>query len=287
MEAAKGYKIKMQQASDVILRGVVYDVTVPVTLQQGWNWVGCPLYNTTTLTAALANYVPQEGDKVVGLDAFATYEDGKWQGSLTSLQPGQSYLFYATQGQEFCWQSLSPLKTNSRRYAPAEQAEDGAWQTDIHAYPDVMTLVADVQADDEVSLDGRYYVGAFCEDECRGVGVLDGDLLFMNIHGEGTDRIEFRLLDAQGEVYGSANAALFQAQTQLGTVQQPYPLFFGSQDVIDEIKPTIASSSKIRSVQYYNLQGQRIFNVQCSMFNGIKIRKEIYEDGTVRVFKSL
>lgn len=294
LEAAKGYKIKMQQASDVILRGVVYDVTVPVTLQQGWNWVGCPLYNTTTLTAALANYVPQEGDKVVGLDAFATYEDGKWQGSLTSLQPGQSYLFYATQGQEFCWQSLSPLKTNNRRYAPAEQAEDGAWQTDIHAYPDVMTLVADVQADDEVSLDGRYYVGAFCEDECRGVGVLDGDLLFMNIHGEGTDRIEFRLLDAQGEVYGSANAALFQAQAQLGTVQQPYPLFFGSQDVIDEIKPTIASSSKIRSVQYYNLQGQRILNSnfknQDSKFSpshGIKIRKEIYEDGTVRVFKSL
>ena len=292
LEAAKGYKIKMQQASDVILRGVVYDVNTPVTLQQGWNWIGCPLYNATTLTAALANYVPQEGDKVVGLDAFATYEDGKWQGSLTMLQPGQSYLFYTAQEQGFCWQSLSPLKASGRRYAPAVQAEDGAWQADIHAYPDVMTLVADVQADEKVSLDGRYYVGAFCEDECRGVGVLDGDLLFMNIHGEGTDRIVFRLLDAQGEVYGSANAALFQAQTQLGTVQQPYSLFFASQDVIDEIKPVIASSSKIRSVEYYNLSGQRISNSQLSTLNsqlknGVIIRKVTYEDGSVRVFKSL
>ena len=285
LEAAKGYKIQMQKATDVTLRGAVYDVNMPVSVHAGWNWLGCPLYNATTLEAALKNYVPQEGDKVVGLDAFATYENGQWQGSLTTLQPGQSYLFYTTQEQEFCWQSLSPLKTRSRHYAPAVQSEDGAWQTDIHAYPDVMTLVASVQADGQVSLDGRYYVGAFCGDECRGVGVLDGDLLFMNIHGEKADPLMFRLLDAQGEVYGAANTAMFRAQTQLGTVQEPFSLLFASQDVIDEIKPIISSSSKIRSVEYYNLQGQRIPNVQCSTFNGIKIRKEIYEDGSVKVTK--
>jgi hypothetical protein len=282
LKAAKGYKIRMKQAFDVTLRGPVYDVKTPVTLQQGWNWVGCPLYNATNLTAALANYVPQEGDKVVGLDAFATYENGQWHGSLASLQPGQSYLFYTTREQEFCWQSLSPLKTRSRRYASIVQTEDGAWQTDIHAYPDVMTMVASVQADEQVSLDGRYYVGAFCEDECRGVGVLDGDLLFMNIHGEGTDHLVFRLLDAQGEVYGAVNTAQFQSQTQLGTVQEPYPLMFASQDVIDEIKPVIASSSKIRGVQYYNLSGQRIVGGKS---DGIVIRKVIYEDGSVKVSK--
>jgi hypothetical protein len=118
------------------------------------------------------------------------------------------------------------------------------------------------------------------------VGVLDGDLLYMNIHGEGADRLMFRLLDVQGEVYGAANSALFQSQTQLGTVQQPYPLYFGSQDVIDEIKPVIASASKIRNVEYYNLSGQRMLNAQCSMFNGVVIRKVIYEDGSVKVSKS-
>ena len=285
LEAAKGYKIKMLQPSDVTLRGAIYDVNKPVALQQGWNWIGCPLYNATTLTSALANYTAEEGDKVVGLDAFATYEGGQWNGSLTTLQPGQSYLLYATREQEFCWQSLSPLKMRNRHYVPTVQTEDGAWQTDIHAYPDVMTLVANVQTDDQISLDGKYYVGAFCGDECRGVGVFDGDFLYMNIHGEGADCLSFRLLDAQGEVYGSANTALFQSQIQLGTVQQPYLLFFGSQDVIDEIKPVIASPSKIRSVQYYNLQGQRILDVQSSMFKGIIIRKIIYEDGSVKVAK--
>ena len=285
LEAARGYKIKMQKATDVILRGVVYDVSVPVTVQPGWNWVGCPLYNATNLEAALNGYTPQEGDKVVGLDAFATYEDGKWHGSLSTLQPGQSYLFYTTREQKFCWQSLSPLKTHNRRYAPTAQSEDGAWETDIHAYPDVMTLVANVQVDEQISLDGRYYVGAFYGDECRGVGVLDGDLLFMNIHGEKADRITFRLLDARGEVYGAANTTVFHSQTQLGTVQEPYSLMFASQDVIDEIKPVIASSSKIRTVEYYNLSGQRIPNVQGAGFNGIIIQRVIYEDGSVKVSK--
>lgn len=283
LKAAKGYKIQMEKAADVTLRGAIYDVNTPVTVLPGWNWIGCPLYNATNLEAALKGYVPQEGDKLVALDAFATYENGQWRGSLTTLQPGQSYLFYTSQEQEFCWQSLSPLKTRSRHYAPTAQTEDGAWQADIHAYPDVMTLVASVMADERVSLNGRYYVGAFCGDECRGVGILEDDMLFMNIHGDGNDRLTFRLLDAEGEVFEAANTAMFHAQTQLGTIKEPYTLMFASQDVIDEIKPVIASSSKIHAVEYYNLSGQRISNSQLK--NGIIIRKVIYEDGSVKVSK--
>lgn len=281
LEAAKGYKIKMQQDATVTLRGVPYDVNEPVALRSGWNWIGCPLYNATTLEAALANYVPQEGDKIVGLDVFATYENGQWNGSLKTLQPGQSYLFYTTQQQTFCWQSLSTQAAPRRRYARALQAEDGAWQTDIHAYPDVMTLVARVEADEQVSLDGAYYVGAFCGDSCRGVGVLDGDLLYMNIHGERPDQLSFRLLDSEGEVYGSLERLFFESGKQWGTLKWPYILFFASQDILDEIKPAVAASGKIRSVQYYNLSGQRIAQPE----SGICIRKVIYEDGSIKVSK--
>ena len=281
LEAAKGYKVKMQESAAVTLRGIPYDVTVPVALEAGWNWIGCPLYNATTLEAALANYVPQEGDKIVGLDVFATYEEGQWNGSLKSVQPGQSYLFYTTQAQEFCWQSLSPQKARSRHYAKAVQAEDGAWQTDIHAYPDVMTLVARVVADEQINLDEPYYVGAFCGDDCRGVGVLEGDLLYMNIHAEEGEPLVFRLLDSENEVYNAYGQASFSACTQLGTVQKPYVLWFASQDILDEIKPTVASSSKVRTIQYFNLSGQMISKPE----QGICIRKVIYEDGSSKTTK--
>ena len=145
-----------------------------------------------------------------------------------------------------------------------------------------MTLVATVDADEGISLDQPYYVGAFCGEECRGVGVLDGDLLYMNIHGEGTtEKIEFRLLDSGGEVYNSVGCYSFQACKQIGSVQRPCPLWFASQDIIDEIKPVIATSDKVRTIQYFNLSGQRIAKPE----NGICIRKVIYEDGSVKVSK--
>lgn len=286
LKAAKGYKIKMRQASDVTLRGPIYNVEKPVVLHRGWNWIGCPLYNATTLEAAFANYVPEEGDKLVGLDVFATYENGQWNGTLTTLQPGQSYLLYTAQDQDFCWQSLSPVKSHSKRYAPARQAQDDTsqpWPLDIHAYPDVMTVVAEVQTEGQISLEGRYYVGAFCGDECRGWGVMDEDVLFMNIHGEDADRLVFRLIDADGEVYETPSYVLFQSLKQLGTMQEPFPIWFGSQDILDEIKPALASSSAVRAIQYFNLSGQLIARPE----GGICVRKVIYEDGSVQVTKIL
>ena len=106
----------------------------------------------------------------------------------------------------------------------------------------------------------------------------------MNIHGEVTgDNIVFRLLDAEGEVYGSLGYVAFQACKQLGTVQKPYRLWFASQEVIDEIKPAFASSGKVKRTEYYNLAGQM---VNSKWRDGkCVIRKVIYEDGSVKVTK--
>ena len=298
LDEGMGYKIKMAEAGSVTLRGPIFDVSWPVTLHGGWNWIGCPLSYATMLEEALANYTPQEGDKIVGLDVFSTYENGEWHGSLKFLQPGQSYLLYTPTEQEFCWYSFSTMKSRSKRYAPAKKAhallsalEDettpdsqlSTFNYDIHAYPDVMTMVASVEADEGISLEEPYYVGAFCGDTCRGVGILEDGLLYMNIHGMGDQaaRITFRLLDANGDVYNSMGYVKFQDCKQLGTVQKPVLLWFASQEVIDEIKPALASSGKIKTVQYFNLSGQQIVSPQSSIY----IRKEIYEDGSSRIKK--
>lgn len=312
LEAAKGYRIKMQRAATVTLRGAIYDVSTPVTLQRGWNWIGCPLFNATTLEVALANYVPEEGDRLVGLDVFATYKDGQWHGTLTALQPGQSYLLYTSRPQDFCWQSLSPIKSRSKRYAPTQaplldeeiiNGQSSIFNVNLHAYPDVMTMVAEVKTDEGQMDNGQYLVGAFCGDECRGVGITipqeDGrELVFMNIHGEapsptlpqGGGSLVFRLMDADGEVYETGGSIDFRPQAQLGDVHAPHLLWIGSGDIPDEIKPAMASSSQIRKIQYFNTAGQQIHNGQSSMGsgqwnNGIIIRKEIYEDGSTRVTK--
>ena len=117
----------------------------------------------------------------------------------------------------------------------------------------------------------------------------------MNIHGDGTvNDIVFRLMDAQGEVYEAAGSVAFHPQTQLGDVHDPHLLWVGNGGIPDEIRPALASASKITSVQYFNLAGQQIQTPSNSPVMGrtkslpswgglegsVIIRKEIHEDGS-------
>ena len=168
-----------------------------------------------------------------------------------------------------------------RRYQSARQTQDAAWQTDIYAYPDVMTMVAEVSAEGDICLDGTYYVGAFVDGECRGVGVTEDGKLYMNIHGEKPDRIAFRLLDAEGECYETDKDVVFQSLATLGSHTAPYPLTFYTQDVLDDITPSTASDKEVRSVTYHNMAGQQVQHPS----EGIYIKIVRYADGTTKVSK--
>lgn len=276
-----GYKLKMKQDADITLRGNIFDISTPVSLHEGWNWVGVPLYNVTTIEAALAELQAEDGDMIVGQDAFAVYSGGIWHGSLSAVSPGQAYMIRTGKAQTFHWNSLSPAKSRMRRYQSARQTQDAAWQTDIYAYPDVMTMVAEVSAEGDICLDGTYYVGAFVDGECRGVGVTEDGKLYMNIHGEKPDRIAFRLLDAEGECYETDKDVVFQSLATLGSHTAPYPLTFYTQDVLDDITPSTASDKEVRSVTYHNMAGQQVQHPS----EGIYIKIVRYADGTTKVSK--
>ena len=276
----KGYKMQMRQATDITLRGQLYDTSLPVSLQAGWNWLGVPLRNATALTAALEHLTPSEGDQIVGLEGFAIYEDGAWRGSLTKLEPGLAYLFKVGQAQDLKWNDLSQgQRIRERRYISAQREDMAPWNFNLHAYPNVMTMVARLETDG-LDLTQGYYLGAFCEDECRGVAKMEDDLLCLNIHGEGGENIQFRLLDAEGNEYVSEEKEAMVNLELLGSFGTPYLLHFNAGNVEDVIRDTMATSGRIVSVQYFNLSGQRI-----SQPEGICIQRTQMSDGTVRVKK--
>ena len=280
IDHTQGYKLNMKQTADVTLRGHLYDTSVPVQLQRGWNWVGIPLKNATALTAALKNYVPTSGDQVVGQQGFVTYESGTWKGTLTQLEPGQAYLFKVGQAQQLKWNDLSQgSRVRQRRYESSRRDDTAPWTLDIHAHPNVMTMVAQLEAD-ELDLSAGYCLGAFCEDECRGIAKLDDGLLYMNIHGEGGEDIQFRLLDAEGNQYAARERASMANLQSLGSPAVPYLLHVGRCDMEDVIRDATASPARVVSVQYYNLSGQRISQPQ-----GVCVQRVILADGTVRVKK--
>ncbi len=272
IKPSTGYKIKMTSQTDVTLRGELFDVNTPVNVKQGWNWLGCPLYNATTIDVALKNYIPTEGDAIVGINGFTTYENGVWEGTLTSLQPGQAYLIKCNTAQTFCWNSMSTaVLRKARRYnTPEVDSSVGHyWQADIHAYPNVTCIIASMETEDAMT--SYCTVAAFCNDECRGIAQEVNGLLYMNIYGNGGEHLQFKYMDATGAIHSIDQTLTLTPEHVTGSRNYPFRLTVGGSDV--ETNP--ADSSRVVSTTYYTLDGLRISQPT----TGIYIKHTIYTDG--------
>ena len=121
----------------------------------------------------------------------------------------------------FCYSS-QPAATVSPSRQKVSQLQ-APWDCDIHRYPDLMALVCRVESDMLLS---SHVVGAFCGDECRGIGVQIGDLVFLIVHGTlgSGERIGFRLYDVETDEEQPLAETLTLDVNCLGTPRQPLSL---------------------------------------------------------------
>ena len=72
---------------------------VPITLNQGWNWISYPYARPMTIQEALTGFTPLAGDVISSqTNGSATYLNGQWRGNLTTLIPGQGYMYKSMDG---------------------------------------------------------------------------------------------------------------------------------------------------------------------------------------------
>ena len=87
------YMIIVQTACEIALEGApLVPAEHPVTISNGTNWIGCPLSESMTLTAAFAGF-PANQDVVKSKTASATWNGRRWVGQLDTLVPGQGYIY--------------------------------------------------------------------------------------------------------------------------------------------------------------------------------------------------
>ena len=91
------YKIMTTGTCTLVLSGpVAVSANHPITLNQGWNWIGNPVSEAQTVTSALSGFTPEEGDIIKGQDAYATYSTVTgWTPSDFTLNPGEGYMYYS------------------------------------------------------------------------------------------------------------------------------------------------------------------------------------------------
>jgi hypothetical protein len=68
----------------------------PITINQGWNWIGFPSGVAMSLEAAFADFA-QEGDKIRNSESQNEYDpEWGWNGDFDTLEPSQGYMYYST-----------------------------------------------------------------------------------------------------------------------------------------------------------------------------------------------
>ena len=97
------YQIKLNSACEITLEGIpLVPAEHPVIISNGVNWIGFPLNEGMTLTEAFAGF-PANQDVVKSKTSSATWNGQRWVGQLTTLEPGQGYIYQskATENKTF------------------------------------------------------------------------------------------------------------------------------------------------------------------------------------------
>ncbi|MBR3710569.1 MAG: choice-of-anchor J domain-containing protein [Bacteroidales bacterium] len=94
LDVAQMYEIYVSAACTITLNGAPVDPTEhPVTVHNGTNWIGFPHSESMSLNDAF-DFTPTNGDILKSKNNGSTiYTNGQWRGELTTLVPGQGYIY--------------------------------------------------------------------------------------------------------------------------------------------------------------------------------------------------
>lgn len=287
----ESYKLKVSENSDYTWSGNgSKPETTMMTLRKGWNWIGYVPVSSNDLSAALAGVTPSENDIIKCLDDFATYSGGRWVGTLTQLKPGEGYLYYAANPATFNYPAIRvfPVSTQAGARAIAS-LNSSPWSYDAHRYPDNTTVIGQLYANGSLALEGAYTVGAFCGNECRGIGKYADGKLFITIHGTNAngENISFKAYEnVTGTEYNVLESIAFNGQ-QEGTFAMPYRLTVNHDatdiDGVETGKFTVYPRP-LHSRLYINGETTDIKTVQMLSSDGaVNIRQVGYTDGGIDV----
>ena len=250
----------------------------PQRLQKAWTWIGNPYVLSHAISAAIPTAT--DGDRIVSKEnGFAEYSGGEWTGTLTTLVPWQSYLYYNNSGAEksFLWTAETDIPAASRsnsgvRFnAPRKVSPQSAWQYDASPFRDNMSIVAVVN--EQWAMDNEQWtIGAFVDGECRGEGLCIDGRMFITVHANQGEEISFRLRnELTGEQFDVDQTV--RMQLMLGTLKAPYRLT--SEGVATGVSNVQCTMNNVQ--ESFDLGGRA---VNATTTKGLTIRRS--SDGKVR-----
>ena len=96
LDLSKMYMLQTSANVDLVVTGVPVDpVNHMVTLNPGFNWIGCPLSEAMDINQALLGLIPTVGDIIKSKAGVAMFTGDGWYGSITMMEPDMGYMYYS------------------------------------------------------------------------------------------------------------------------------------------------------------------------------------------------
>jgi hypothetical protein len=254
------YKINMNNSYSAAVTGYLVSTSnYPITIGNGWNWIGFPLNQSVGVAEALSGFSPAVDDVLKGRNGYTTYFSNNgttgWFGSLNTLEPGCGYMY---QSQSSGTKTLVFQPGRGEVMVANVTPEDNVYRPDDMSFADNMTVTAVVETEGEELRSDSYELAAFADGECRGsvrllyVEPIDRYVAFLTVFGETGDALEFRQTDGT-ETLVSADMITFVSDGVMGTLASPQVLHFGMLGVSETMSLVRIYPNPVRAKETLNI----------------------------------
>ena len=270
-QATQSIKVQTKQQATYALSGEQFNPSAKtIDLVTGWNWMGYPVEQVMALDEALAYLDADEGDCLASIEGgFAEYANGSWTGMLTTMTPGQGYLYKSASTKSFIYRDDIVSKAKALN-APRLETQMAPWTVNVHAHSNMMCLTAELIDNGSKAADDAYFVAAFAGEECRGLGKFVNGRLYLAVYGtKANETIRFRAVNREnGDEWGISETLSFTAD-KVGSWLAPVQLNLGEPTGIHEV-----TASGWQGKAIYNLMGIRVKSLDREgvyIINGTKV----------------
>lgn len=230
------YLIQTEGSEITLSGGLANPAEHPITLGNGWTWIGFISANAMSTNEALAAITPAENDQIKSQNGFATYTSATGWTGMATLNPGEGYI-YLHNGSD----AMTLIYPSNSKGNVTEAPVETYWKANHQAFPTNMTMIVTIDENPFTLANESHEVGAFVNGECRGSARLqevNGKLVaFLTVSGLAGEEVSFKLYDVtSGTTYAEeADERLtYQANDVHGTIANPMRLHFANTGIQED-----------------------------------------------------
>lgn len=218
--------------------------TMPITVVQGWNWIGYIPNYALPINNALESLPSAPGDIIKSQEAFAQYVNAThgWIGNLKFMEPPKGYQIKVANPGTLVY----PENSQFRGESPSDRGENAVlssfWSVNPAQYEYGSTFIGMLSANGANVTTANLELGAFYGNEVRGsaqatfIPSMNVYMFFMTMYSnEFGQPISFKLYNAgTGEIISLSETMVFTPDLHLGTVVSPVPFTLQSTATSEE-----------------------------------------------------